>query len=98
MTPTRDPKQGICLRLEAKRRCQDLEARIWQPRCGSQDLVARIWKPRCGSQDLVARIWKARMWQPGCGSQDLVGRIWKPKSGSENDEQKLCLYEKLDLG
>ena len=43
MTPARDPKQGICLRLKAKRRCQDLKARIWQPRCGSQDLVASIW-------------------------------------------------------
>jgi hypothetical protein len=76
MTPARDPKQGIYLRLKAKRRCQDLKARIWQPRSGSQDLVASIWqqgsgKLGCGNQDL-----EARTWMPGCGSQDLVARIW----------------------
>ena len=28
MSPARDPKQGMFLRLTAKRRCQDLAARL----------------------------------------------------------------------
>ena len=74
MTPARDPKQGIYLRLKAKRRCQDLEARIWQPRCGSQDLVARIWKPASGKLGCGNKDVKAKMWQPGSGSQEA--RMW----------------------
>ena len=49
MTPARDPKLVNVLRLEAKRSCQDLVAKIGQPALGSQDLVARSWKPQCGS-------------------------------------------------
>ena len=48
MTPARDPKLVNVLRLEAKRSCQDLVAKIGQPALGSQDLVARSWKPQCG--------------------------------------------------
>ena len=54
MTPARDPKQGIYLRLKAKRCCQDLEARIWQPRCGSQGAGSR--------SECLIRSWSLRKW------------------------------------
>ena len=50
MTPARDAKQGNLVRLETKRRCQDLVAKIGPPVFGSQDLVAKS-----GSQDVEAQ-------------------------------------------
>ena len=50
MTLARDPKQGDLLRLETKRRCQDLVDKIGPPAFGSQDLVAIS-----GSQDVEAQ-------------------------------------------
>ena len=50
MTQRETPNRKIS-RLETKRRCQDLVAKIGKPAFGSQDLVARS-----ESQDLVATM------------------------------------------